>query len=273
MSRLGLGLSITLHVLLFVAVLIGPRPPKFEWEPQDAVAVELVQDFDFPEPANLPAPQARPEKAVDPERKPPVTESERVPEIIEEPDPEPEPQVEEPKTDPPAEKPAEQPKPTKPRRKFQRIGHKAQEDDGPTLEERLQKAMNRDASESSPPVDPAPTAETPEVLSPATPSTEVQATDFPFAWYLNQVRNKTHDAWDPPGDRMIASRANVVLVQIRIERDGRVTKIDVAPSGNPSLDASVKRAVQAAQPFGILPDAWDEDFLDLGVRFSVGGSS
>ena len=260
-------MSVTLHVLLFVAVLIGPRPPKFEWEPQDAVAVELVQDFDFPEPADLPTPQARPEKPVEPET-PPVTETERVPEIIQEPDPEPEPKVEEPKPDPPAEKP----KPTQPRNKFQRYGHKPKEDDGPSLAERLKGIVDSDQSTSAP-TDPAPTAETPEVLTPATPSTEVQATDFPFAWYLNQVRNKTHDAWDPPGDRMIASRASVVLVRIRIERDGRVTKIDVEPSGNPSLDASVKRAVQAAQPFGILPDAWEEDVLDLGIRFSVGGSS
>ena len=100
-------------------------------------------------------------------------------------------------------------------------------------------------------------------------SAEVDAQDFPFAWYLNVIRTRITDSWDPPGDRLVAGRSNRVLVRMRIHRDGRVSDVQVEGSGNASLDTSAARAVKSAQPFPPLPESWEGDVLDVGIRFTV----
>ena len=91
MNRRGLLFSAALHLAVFFGVLIGPAPPDFRWEPQDAIAVELVSLIAIPDPPA--APVARPEPVREPEPLPPP-----VPDPI--PEPEPEPKVE-PRVDPP----------------------------------------------------------------------------------------------------------------------------------------------------------------------------
>ena len=261
----GLIASSALHVGLFLLFLAGPSPKAFEWEPKDSIPVDLVAPAQkAPElpPARPPETKPTPE----PEPKPaPVTQ------------PEPDPVPEKVREEPPVEKqvrqdpkPVSKPKP-KPPPLLRRVAPK-KEDTGPSLAERLKQKMddvspNEDAAAAAP-VAEAPPAETEP--SPATSSTEVDAADFPYAWYQKLVQTRVLNAWDTPGERMI--HGNVVVVKFVIHRDGRVTDIRVVqPSGTPGLDASATRAVERAQPFAPLPADWAEDTVEFTIRFRARG--
>jgi TonB family protein len=240
----GFFWSAALHGSVFLLFLLAPRAPAFDWEHPDAIAVELI---------STPTPP--------PEEPPPE---------IPEPAPEPEPTVE---TPPPDVKPPEpepvQPKPRKPPRTIRRFAAKRPPDEGPSLGERLREVMkpSEEPTENVEPSQPTP--------APTASTAEVEAADFPYAWYLNVLRTKITDSWDPPGDRLIAGRAKQVLIRFRVHREGRVTDIRIeTDSGTPGLDASARRAVDRARPFPPLPENYEGEVLDVAVRFTVaeGGS-
>lgn len=244
----GLFLSSVLHVAILLLFLLSPRPPAFDWDRADAIAVELVPTPEPPPeepPVELP-PEPEPEPVVEPEPTPPAD--------VEPPEP------------PPVQSPPK--KKSKPRYVFKRAP-KRPEDEGPSLAERLRQRLESEEEQAEEP----PTPETaPRPAS--SPTTEVHASDFPYAWYLNVVRTRLTDAWDPPGDRMIAGRANQVVVRFRIHRDGRVTDMSLdGGSGTPGLDASARRAVDLAKPFPPLPEDYDGESLEVAVRFTAEGGA
>ena len=101
----------------------------------------------------------------------------------------------------------------------------------------------------------------------------MEAVDFPYAWYLNQVQTRVRDAWDTPGDRLLSGGRRPVAVSFVIHRSGRVSDVRVAAtSGTPGLDASAVRAVERAQPFPPLPEPYEAPELALTVRFRVAGA-
>jgi TonB family protein len=103
-----------------------------------------------------------------------------------------------------------------------------------------------------------------------TSTAEVSATDFPYAWYLNLLRKKISDEWDPPASRLLAGRSNHLMVRFTLARNGSVSDLQVeSESGAPGLDSSARRAVDRAQPFPPLPDGYPEDAVDIAVRFTV----
>jgi TonB family protein len=249
----GLIWSVSLHAALFLLFLLGPTPDRFDWDRADAVSVDLVElpALEKPEPEPEPAPPdpAPPEETVQEE-----TVQEEAPEEKTEPPPDPEPV-----------RPPPKPKPKPPQRVFKRYAPPRQEPE-PSLAERLRKRLDEAATEAE-------TAEPPETSAaqPATGSTaEVEAVDFPYAWYLNVLRTKITAAWDPPGERMLAGHARQVIVEFRIHRDGRITDVRIGgASGTPGLDASARRAVDAGGPYPPLPPEFEGEWLDVGVRFTV----
>ena len=260
----GLVFSMVLHVALFVAVLLGPGPKSFEWDRVDAIPVDLVA----PRLEDRLPPSERPSlDPVPPRRLPTPSETPPVSEVVEEPEPAPEP--EDPKPEPPKEQP--KPKPQPPARDYKKFAP-AKKDEA-SLAERLKQRLTSRGEEATPPdtdvgepsEDPVPPA-----ASAPTASAEVIASDFPYAWYLNTLRTKIADSWDPPGDRMVTGRGNQVLVRFRVHRDGHVSDIRIeGASGAPGLDASARRAVERASPFPPLPNQWVGDHLDAVVRFNV----
>jgi TonB family protein len=257
----GLVWSGALHLAVFFAFLLGPGPRPLEWDRADAVPVDLVSL-----PVQLPAPVPQP----------PAPEP-----IVPEPEPAP-PQEVKPQSTPPARdapaapKPvqAAKPKPQPPPRVFKKYAPQ-REDDTPSLEERLRQRLE-DVSEA--PAESAPAeaaASPPAAAAPSEATASVEAVNFPYEWYLNVLRTKIFAAWDPPGERLLAGHRRDVVVRFRIHRDGTITnlRIDDA-SGTPGLDTSAQRAIERGGPYPPLPPAYEEDWLDLGVRFTVteGGS-
>jgi protein TonB len=255
----GLIASSGLHVGLFLLFLAGPAPKPFRWEPKTAIPVDLVA----PTPKLPERPPARPEP---PEEVPPPVKEPVVEKVVEKVEEAP---AETPK--PPEPTPVKKPKP-KPQPVLKKIAPRREQDDGPSLAERLKQQMENVASTADTPTPPddAPVSE--QTPAPASSSADVEAADFPFAWYLRTVQTKVLSAWDTPGERLL--HGNVVLVTFTIHRDGRATGVHVSgPSGTPGLDVSATRAVERSQPFPPLPDAWEEEVLELTIRFTARGGS
>ena len=264
----GLLLSFILHAAAFLIVLLGPPPQAFEWDRAEAVAVDLVSmPVVEPPPDPVKTPEAPPSLPDTPQ--PDVTP---VPDPPADPDPEPEP-VDEVKPEP-----VQKAEPPKPKRVFKKYAP-PKEDDQPSLAERLQQRLQTDDEPSETPADAAPSTPVPEdvpvgdevVAVPTAASAEVQAVDFPFQWYLNVLRTKITAAWDPPGQRLLRT-SRVVVVEFRVYRDGRITDVVVRDaSGTPGLDTSARTAIERGGPYPPLPENYENDFLDVAVRFTVEG--
>ncbi|MFN8180193.1 MAG: TonB family protein [bacterium] len=244
----ALALSMTVHAVGFLAVLAVPQSHVPRWQAPNTITVGLAAPASRPK--SVPAAAVEPtpaEPAVEPAAKASHDPVEA-------------------KATPAKKLPAMRPAAP---RTIRRDAPRRQ--DGPTLEERIRRRLEDvEASEEPAPAAPAPASagsgSTAEVQA-------VQGVDFPYAWYLNLLRTRITDSWDPPGESLLTGRANKVLIAFRLYRDGRVTDVRVdGASGTPGLDASARRAVDRAQPFPPLPDTYGGDFLDVAVRFTAKGS-
>jgi protein TonB len=262
----GLIWSGGLHLTVFLVFLLGPGPKPFEWDRADAVPVDLVSL-----PVEIPAP-----KPVPPKPAPIVPDPVPVPEAV--------PEEIVPEKAPPPEKPADpkpvqqapKPKPEPPPRVFKKYAP-PRSDDEPSLAERLRERLEQAAErpQETPPAETQPAEAAPAPAAPAEATASVEAVNFPYEWYLNVLRTKIFAAWDPPGERLLAGHRRHVVVRFRIHRDGSITDIRIdGASGTPGLDTSARRAIERGGPYPPLPPAYEEDRLDLGVRFTVteGGS-
>lgn len=244
----ALVFSMTLHAVGFATVIVAPKTGTPRWTPPNAVAVDLV--------ASAPPPRTPPQVAPPP-AEPAVEPTVEAPPDVVEAKPE------------PVKKPPKRPvAPRTIRRDAPR------RDDGPSLEERIRRRLEGVAptEETTEPAPPVPPAAVPGG-STAGSTAEVQAVDFPFAWYLNVLRTRITDSWDPPGESLLTGRSNKVVVSFRVYRDGRVSDVRVGGGTNaPGLDASARRAVERAQPFPPLPDGYEGESLEVSVRFTAQGS-
>lgn len=246
--KTSLIVSIVLHSLVFFGVILLPRSSA-RWDRVDAIPVDLVA-------AVASTKSIAPPAAEQPAETPP----------------EPKPKAEEPKP-PKKETPAPKPK-RAPARKFQRIGSEPSNE--PTLEERLKERFENIDTEETTEEESDEASEQPPAQAPSAPSTgvtniaTVEATDFPYAWYLNLLRTKITEAWDPPASRLLAGRPNQVIIRFFLGRDGTASELEVdVVSGAPGLESSARRAMQRAQPFPPLPEGYPEDSVVIAVRFTV----
>jgi TonB family protein len=96
----------------------------------------------------------------------------------------------------------------------------------------------------------------------------LNASDFPFAWYLRQVQRKISDKWD--GQARDGTQPQVVF---DIGRDGRVSGLRIEKtSGNPLYDQAALRAITEAAPLPPLPDDFKESFLKVHLGFNYSGT-
>lgn len=90
--------------------------------------------------------------------------------------------------------------------------------------------------------------------------------------YLGRVRQRISSFWTaPPVD--VSGQAYVVIVQFRLHRDGKVTKVEIErSSGNEYYDLAGKRAVLNADPLPAFPPELTESHFDAHFTFTVGDS-
>jgi TonB family protein len=111
----------------------------------------------------------------------------------------------------------------------------------------------------------------PNAPTTSTGSIAVDASDFPFTYYLRLIQSKIGERWSPP--RAAATGGERVTVLFEIQRDGQVREpIVEKSSGNALYDQSALRAVTEASPFPPLPPEFKASSLRIhfGFEFQPG---
>lgn len=89
--------------------------------------------------------------------------------------------------------------------------------------------------------------------------------DFPYPWYITQVRNSLWIEWEkrrPAGETLRA------MVTFAIARDGKIRDLKVEQkSGDDAFDFAASSAVINAGPFAPLPMYYEKDELTVTVEF------
>jgi TonB family protein len=131
--------------------------------------------------------------------------------------------------------------------------------------------------ESAPKIASLPPAEAPTLPTPvpatsasaaAVPPGSVQSVGFfPHAWYLAVLKERIFSRWVPPSEFFGAGKVTA-LVSFRIDRSGRVDRLAVRESsGHVRFDRSAMAAVQGLGQVPGLPEQYQEDTLDVVIRF------
>jgi TonB family protein len=106
----------------------------------------------------------------------------------------------------------------------------------------------------------------PNAPSAATGSIAIDASDFPFTYYLRLIQSKIGERWTPP--RAAAAGGERTIVLFEIQRDGQVREPTVErSSGNTLYDQSALRAVTEASPFPPLPPEFKASSLRVHFGF------
>ena len=89
--------------------------------------------------------------------------------------------------------------------------------------------------------------------------------NFPYPWYITQVRNSLWIEWEK---RRPAGSTLAALVTFAIARDGKVKDLKVErKSGDDTFDFAASSAVINAGPFAPLPMYYEKDELTVSVEF------
>ena len=92
----------------------------------------------------------------------------------------------------------------------------------------------------------------------------LDAEDFPFMYYLTNIKRKIAAYWNVPGT---TAEVKYCVVYFKVLRGGGVQSPMIeSPSGSFLFDQAALRAVTQASPLPPLPNAFKDDYL--GVHFS-----
>jgi len=99
----------------------------------------------------------------------------------------------------------------------------------------------------------------------------VDAGNFPYMGYVNILRNKVAQNWNP--EPYPSSSPKKVLVYFKILKDGVVANLTVKESAGVSfIDRSAIRAIMNSAPFPPLPAGYADDYLGVYFMFELSGS-
>ena len=91
--------------------------------------------------------------------------------------------------------------------------------------------------------------------------------NFPYPWYITQVREALWNAWT---GKMPSGGALRCTVRFTINRNGSMKNVSVEKSsGNRLFDYAAETSVESAAPFAALPDDFFEDSLTVHVEFKA----
>jgi len=123
-----------------------------------------------------------------------------------------------------------------------------------------------------PAAQPAPAAQTSsgQAGSGGTPGIKTDFPDFPYPWYITQVRNALWEQWTKRKPLRVVLNA---LVSFSIKPDGGITGVAVTKSsGSDGYDYAAKSSVEGAAPFPPLPKDFGKPQLTVTVEFRDEGN-
>jgi len=92
-----------------------------------------------------------------------------------------------------------------------------------------------------------------------------------FGWYGSMLHDRFHSEWIQPTTTVASSAKISTLVQIRIEKDGRVSSFEIIkPSGNVLVDESVAAIAKHVPQVDPLPDGLGKSgHYDVRINFEL----
>jgi TonB family protein len=92
-----------------------------------------------------------------------------------------------------------------------------------------------------------------------------------FGWYGNMLHDRFYSAWIQPTTNVPSGEKISTLVSVRIEKDGRVSKFEIAkPSKNATVNESVAAvAKQVSQVDPPPPGLIKGDHYDVKINFEL----
>lgn len=89
-----------------------------------------------------------------------------------------------------------------------------------------------------------------------------------YGWYVEAVRNRVSSNWLLSTISPNLMTAPRLYAEFDIQRDGTITNIRLTQSsGNPEVDRSALRAIQASRPFGALPSDYSGNQIVVSFYF------
>ncbi|MFQ5830622.1 MAG: energy transducer TonB [Candidatus Methylomirabilia bacterium] len=101
-----------------------------------------------------------------------------------------------------------------------------------------------------------------------TAALSMDASDFPYTWYLRQILKKVEDTWTRQAK--LTSPEEKPLIYVEIRRNGSIAAPKIRKSsGDTFYDRSALRAIRDASPFPPLPEEWPKSSLRVLFRFDL----
>ncbi|MBI5681724.1 MAG: cell envelope integrity protein TolA [Deltaproteobacteria bacterium] len=89
--------------------------------------------------------------------------------------------------------------------------------------------------------------------------------DLEFKAYYLKLREGIYSKWIFPND---SKKDMMTIIGLKISRAGNlIERYLERSSGSPAFDNSAVRAVEKAAPFPPLPDSFQDEFMEVGIRF------
>lgn len=94
------------------------------------------------------------------------------------------------------------------------------------------------------------------------------SSNFPFAWYLDNIQNKITSCWTEP--QMALAKQYSAVVSFTINNTGEISNIKIKKSsGITEFDQSGLQAIERAKPFPPLPPGYTYPELVVNAEFSL----
>jgi TonB family protein len=91
-----------------------------------------------------------------------------------------------------------------------------------------------------------------------------------FGWYHELIHDRFYSQWDQPTSIFDSSKSFVCTLQIRIERDGKISDVKVVrSSGNVVMDESVMAAAHRVLQIDPLPAGLGGGAYTVNINFEL----
>ena len=98
----------------------------------------------------------------------------------------------------------------------------------------------------------------------------VDIKDFPFSYYLNLLRLRVRENWNPPFQSKNDRTNMSVVIRFNVLRNGKIMNISIdSPSGRFLYDQAALRAVTLVGALPPLPDEYMEENLQVHIEFEA----
>jgi TonB family protein len=99
---------------------------------------------------------------------------------------------------------------------------------------------------------------------------QLNATDFPFSYYLQIREHRIKQNWEPPYEAIGNDSKRLAIIRFQVLKNGQIDNIDlITQSGKILFDQAAKRSILNTRNLPPLPETYPNDCLTVLVEFEV----